>query len=69
MWLDLRNLECKMQERYITHESDDMRWEHFAEQNGLQYPVHLINPHADVTEEVESENTIMSMLSDRVSAL
>uniref|UniRef100_A0AAR2JW47 protein kinase C n=1 Tax=Pygocentrus nattereri TaxID=42514 RepID=A0AAR2JW47_PYGNA len=45
MWLDLRNLECKMQERYITHESDDMRWEHFAEQNGLQYPAHLINPH------------------------
>uniref|UniRef100_A0A8C2G729 protein kinase C n=1 Tax=Cyprinus carpio TaxID=7962 RepID=A0A8C2G729_CYPCA len=48
MWLDLRTLECKMQERYITHESDDMRWEHFAEQNGLQYPAHLINPHADV---------------------
>ncbi|XP_058256007.1 serine/threonine-protein kinase D1 isoform X3 [Hemibagrus wyckioides] len=69
MWLDLRNLECKMQERYITHESDDMRWEHFAEQNGLQYPAHLINPHADVTEEVESEEAIMSMLSDRVSAL
>uniref|UniRef100_A0A8C1ISB8 Serine/threonine-protein kinase n=1 Tax=Cyprinus carpio TaxID=7962 RepID=A0A8C1ISB8_CYPCA len=45
MWLDLRTLECKMQERYITHESDDMRWEHFAEQNGLQYPAHLINPH------------------------
>ncbi|MCJ8737079.1 hypothetical protein PDJAM_G00019720 [Pangasius djambal] len=69
MWLDLRNLECKMQERYITHESDDMRWEHFAEQNGLQYPAHLINPHADVTEEVESDEAIMSMLSDRVSAL
>ncbi|KAF7704198.1 serine/threonine-protein kinase D1 [Silurus meridionalis] len=69
MWLDLRNLECKMQERYITHESDDMRWEHFAEQNGLQYPVHLINPHADVTEEVESEEAIMSMLSDRISSL
>ncbi|TSW08339.1 Serine/threonine-protein kinase D1 [Bagarius yarrelli] len=69
MWLDLRNLECKMQERYITHESDDMRWEHFAEQNGLQYPAHLINPHADVTEDVESEEAIMSMLGDRVSAL
>uniref|UniRef100_A0A672QKJ5 Protein kinase D1 n=1 Tax=Sinocyclocheilus grahami TaxID=75366 RepID=A0A672QKJ5_SINGR len=24
MWLDLRTLECKMQERYITHESDDL---------------------------------------------
>uniref|UniRef100_A0AAR2LCC8 Serine/threonine-protein kinase n=1 Tax=Pygocentrus nattereri TaxID=42514 RepID=A0AAR2LCC8_PYGNA len=69
MWLDLRNLECKMQERYITHESDDMRWEHFAEQNGLQYPAHLINPHADVSKEAESEDAIMSMLSDRVSVL
>ncbi|XP_036449915.1 serine/threonine-protein kinase D1 isoform X2 [Colossoma macropomum] len=69
MWLDLRNLECKMQERYITHESDDMRWEHFAEQNGLQYPTHLINPHADVSKEAESEDAIMSTLSDRVSVL
>ncbi|KAL7873509.1 hypothetical protein AOLI_G00125800 [Acnodon oligacanthus] len=69
MWLDLRNLECKMQERYITHESDDMRWEHFAEQNGLQYPAHLINPHADVSKEAESEDAIMSTLSDRVSVL
>uniref|UniRef100_A0A8C1Z568 protein kinase C n=1 Tax=Cyprinus carpio TaxID=7962 RepID=A0A8C1Z568_CYPCA len=55
MWLDLRTLECKMQERYITHESDDLRWEHFAEQNGLQYPAHLINPHADVREEPKGE--------------
>ncbi|XP_072545911.1 serine/threonine-protein kinase D1 isoform X1 [Salminus brasiliensis] len=69
MWLDLRNLECKMQERYITHESDDMRWEHFAEQNGLQYPAHLVNPHADVSEEAESEDAIMCTLSDRVSVL
>ncbi|XP_052009752.1 serine/threonine-protein kinase D1-like [Xyrauchen texanus] len=69
MWLDLRTLECKMQERYITHESDDLRWEHFAEQNGLQYPEHLINPHADVSEQAESEEALMSMLSDRVSVL
>ncbi|XP_051579370.1 serine/threonine-protein kinase D1-like isoform X1 [Myxocyprinus asiaticus] len=69
MWLDLRTLECKMRERYITHESDDLRWEHFAEQNGLQYPAHLINPHAEVSEEAESEEAMMSMLSDRVSVL
>ncbi|XP_051502922.1 serine/threonine-protein kinase D1-like [Myxocyprinus asiaticus] len=69
MWLDLRTLEYKMQERYITHESDDLRWEHFAEQNGLQYPEHLINPHADVSEQAESEEALMSMLSDRVSVL
>uniref|UniRef100_A0A671RHW8 Serine/threonine-protein kinase n=1 Tax=Sinocyclocheilus anshuiensis TaxID=1608454 RepID=A0A671RHW8_9TELE len=69
MWLDLRTLECKMQERYITHESDDLRWERFAEQNGLQYPAHLINPHADVCEEAESDELVMGMLSDRVSVL
>uniref|UniRef100_A0A673MJJ5 Serine/threonine-protein kinase n=1 Tax=Sinocyclocheilus rhinocerous TaxID=307959 RepID=A0A673MJJ5_9TELE len=69
MWLDLRTLECKMQERYVTHESDDLRWEHFAEQNGLQYPAHLINPHADVREEAESDELVMGMLSDRVSVL
>lgn len=69
MWLDLRTLECKMLERYITHESDDLRWEHFAEQNGLQYPAHLINPHADVREEAESDEFVMGMLSDRVSVL
>ncbi|XP_052475641.1 serine/threonine-protein kinase D1 isoform X2 [Carassius gibelio] len=69
MWLDLRTLECKMQERYITHESDDLRWEHFAEQNGLQYPAHLINPHADVREEAEPDELVIGMLSDRVSVL
>ncbi|TRY84975.1 hypothetical protein DNTS_028852 [Danionella cerebrum] len=69
MWLDLRTLECKMQERYITHESDDLRWEHFAEQNGLQYPSHLINPHADVREQAEADELLMGMLSDRVSVL
>ncbi|XDV43324.1 hypothetical protein PO909_011821 [Leuciscus waleckii] len=69
MWLDLRTLECKMLERYITHESDDLRWEHFAEQNGLQYPAHLINPHADVREEAESDELVMGLLSDRVSVL
>jgi len=30
MWLDLRNLETRMNERYITHESDDLRWFHYA---------------------------------------
>ncbi|XP_004710451.1 serine/threonine-protein kinase D2 [Echinops telfairi] len=29
-WLDLRELERKMGERYITHESDDARWEQFV---------------------------------------
>ncbi|KAL6080792.1 hypothetical protein STEG23_031728 [Scotinomys teguina] len=29
-WLDLRELERKMGERYITHESDDARWDQFV---------------------------------------
>uniref|UniRef100_A0A3B4Y893 Protein kinase D1 n=1 Tax=Seriola lalandi dorsalis TaxID=1841481 RepID=A0A3B4Y893_SERLL len=38
MWLDLRNLESRMNERYITHESDDLRWHHHAQLSGLDYP-------------------------------
>uniref|UniRef100_A0A673CH55 Serine/threonine-protein kinase n=1 Tax=Sphaeramia orbicularis TaxID=375764 RepID=A0A673CH55_9TELE len=40
MWLDLRNLESRMNERYITHESDDLRWHHHAQLSGLDYPGH-----------------------------
>uniref|UniRef100_A0A8D3CBN7 Serine/threonine-protein kinase n=1 Tax=Scophthalmus maximus TaxID=52904 RepID=A0A8D3CBN7_SCOMX len=43
MWLDLRNLESRMNERYITHESDDLRWHHHAQLSGLDYPSHLNN--------------------------
>ncbi|CAB1335427.1 unnamed protein product [Coregonus sp. 'balchen'] len=74
MWLDLRGLEWKMHERYITHESDDTRWERHAEQHGLTYPAHLVNPHADVSEGVEpdpesEEADTMVALSDRVSVM
>uniref|UniRef100_A0A4W4F360 Serine/threonine-protein kinase n=1 Tax=Electrophorus electricus TaxID=8005 RepID=A0A4W4F360_ELEEL len=41
-WLDLRELESKLGERYITHESDDARWQMFAEEHTLPYPAHLI---------------------------
>ncbi|XP_056652244.1 serine/threonine-protein kinase D2 isoform X2 [Monodelphis domestica] len=40
-WLDLRELEAKMGERHITHESDDARWEQFAAEHTLPYPEHL----------------------------
>ncbi|XP_072464174.1 serine/threonine-protein kinase D2 isoform X1 [Notamacropus eugenii] len=40
-WLDLRELEGKMGERHITHESDDARWEQFAAEHTLPYPAHL----------------------------
>uniref|UniRef100_A0A672IFI9 Serine/threonine-protein kinase n=1 Tax=Salarias fasciatus TaxID=181472 RepID=A0A672IFI9_SALFA len=43
MWVDLRNLESRMNERYITHESDDLRWHHHAQLSGLDYPAHLAN--------------------------
>nr|XP_020753726.1 serine/threonine-protein kinase D2 [Odocoileus virginianus texanus] len=37
-WLDLRELEGKMGERYITHESDDARWEQFLAEHPLPGP-------------------------------
>lgn len=37
-WLDLRELERKMGERYITHESDDTRWEQFVAEHPLPGP-------------------------------
>lgn len=72
MWLDLRSLEWKMHQRYITHESDDTRWERHAEQHGLTYPAHLVNPHADVSEGVEPESEevdTMTALSVRVNSV
>uniref|UniRef100_A0A8D3DZ76 Serine/threonine-protein kinase n=1 Tax=Scophthalmus maximus TaxID=52904 RepID=A0A8D3DZ76_SCOMX len=43
-WLDLRELETKLGERYITHESDDGRWQMFAREHTLPYPAHLVPP-------------------------
>uniref|UniRef100_A0A8C8RUN5 Serine/threonine-protein kinase n=1 Tax=Pelusios castaneus TaxID=367368 RepID=A0A8C8RUN5_9SAUR len=68
-WLDLRELECKIGERYITHESDDSRWEQYAGEHGLQYPAHLINPCANHNENTEPEEAEMKALSERVSIL
>uniref|UniRef100_A0A671X063 Serine/threonine-protein kinase n=1 Tax=Sparus aurata TaxID=8175 RepID=A0A671X063_SPAAU len=41
-WLDLREFETRRRERYITHESDDARWEEYADERGLHYPKHFI---------------------------
>ena len=68
-WLDLRELECKIGERYITHESDDSRWEQFAGEQGLQYPTHLIDQSAGHSDSPEAEETEMKALSERVSIL
>lgn len=41
-WLDLREFETRIGERYITHESDDARWEVHAYTHSLAYPQHFI---------------------------
>uniref|UniRef100_A0A4X2JTS8 Serine/threonine-protein kinase n=1 Tax=Vombatus ursinus TaxID=29139 RepID=A0A4X2JTS8_VOMUR len=68
-WLDLRELECKIGERYITHESDDLRWEQYAGDQGLQYPAHLSDQNAEHRANPEPEETEMRALSERVSIL
>uniref|UniRef100_A0A3P8T3E4 Serine/threonine-protein kinase n=1 Tax=Amphiprion percula TaxID=161767 RepID=A0A3P8T3E4_AMPPE len=72
MWLDLRNLESRMNERYITHESDDLRWHHHAQLSGLDYPSHLANgPRGDavVMERYQEKEEELETLSERVSEL
>ncbi|XP_075186837.1 serine/threonine-protein kinase D1 isoform X2 [Anomaloglossus baeobatrachus] len=63
-WLDLRELECKIGERYITHESDDPRWVMYAEEHCLPYPPHLLPPPSS-----DSEDAEMRALGERVSIL
>ncbi|KAK7904812.1 hypothetical protein WMY93_017419 [Mugilogobius chulae] len=51
-WLDLREFETRRGERYITHESDDARWEEYADEHCLVYPKHFIMaPNLDDMEE------------------
>ncbi|KAM4633549.1 serine/threonine-protein kinase D3-like [Polymixia lowei] len=51
-WLDLREFETRRGERYITHESDDARWEEYADERGLHCPKHFIMaPNLDDMEE------------------
>ena len=35
MWCDLRVLESRVGQRYLTHFSDDERWEQFRAENSL----------------------------------
>uniref|UniRef100_A0A8C8RAM8 protein kinase C n=1 Tax=Pelusios castaneus TaxID=367368 RepID=A0A8C8RAM8_9SAUR len=67
-WLDLRELETKMGERYITHDSDDARWEQFAHDHSLPYPTHLLAPRGLPPEEEEEEGELQG-LTERVSIL
>ncbi|XP_006868309.1 PREDICTED: serine/threonine-protein kinase D2 [Chrysochloris asiatica] len=61
-WLDLRELEGKMGERYITHESDDARWEQFITEHPLPTDVELSGV-------LPSQDFEMQGLAERVSVL
>ncbi|XP_030073235.1 serine/threonine-protein kinase D2 isoform X2 [Microcaecilia unicolor] len=68
-WLDLRELEGKFGQRYITHESDDARWARFAEDHGLLYPPHLRALPPRGSEDQDLEDNEMQGLTERVSIL
>ncbi|XP_034025148.1 serine/threonine-protein kinase D2 isoform X2 [Thalassophryne amazonica] len=70
-WLDLRELETKLGERYITHESDDSRWQMFAREHTLLYPAHLVPPPpAPASDDEEAgEDADVQGLAERVSIL
>ena len=70
MWLDLRNLEVRMNERYITHESDDLRWHHHAQLSGLDYPPRPADGTAGKgAERYQEQEEELETLSERVSDL
>ncbi|XP_030008087.1 serine/threonine-protein kinase D2 isoform X2 [Sphaeramia orbicularis] len=70
-WLDLRELETKLGERYITHESDDSRWQTFAREHTLPYPAHLVPPPPAPASDDEDggEDADVQGLTERVSIL
>lgn len=70
-WLDLRELETKLGERYITHESDDSRWQAYARDHTLAYPSHLVPPPPapGSDEEGTIEDADVQCLTERVSIL
>uniref|UniRef100_A0A8C4W937 protein kinase C n=1 Tax=Gopherus evgoodei TaxID=1825980 RepID=A0A8C4W937_9SAUR len=54
-WLALRELETRVGQRYLTHPSDDTRWQHLAREQGLVWPSGLtIQP--SLEEEEDSDN-------------
>uniref|UniRef100_A0A8C5GGX7 Serine/threonine-protein kinase n=1 Tax=Gouania willdenowi TaxID=441366 RepID=A0A8C5GGX7_GOUWI len=69
-WLDLRELETKLGERYITHESDDSRWQMFACEHTLPYPAHFVPPPSGMASDEEGgEDADVQGLTERVSIL
>ncbi|XP_045928957.1 serine/threonine-protein kinase D2 isoform X1 [Micropterus dolomieu] len=70
-WLDLRELETKLGRRYITHESDDSRWQMYAREHTLPYPAYLVPPPpAPASDDEEGgEDADVQGLTERVSIL
>ncbi|XP_013365022.1 PREDICTED: serine/threonine-protein kinase D2 isoform X2 [Chinchilla lanigera] len=66
-WLDLRELEGKMGERYITHESDDARWEQFLAEHPLPGPGLPI--HGELAGARLPQDHEMQGLAERISVL
>lgn len=66
-WLDLRELERKMGERYITHESDDARWEQFVAEHPLPGPALLSD--GDFGAVIQPQDHEMQGLAERISVL
>ncbi|KAM6153931.1 serine/threonine-protein kinase D2 [Erethizon dorsatum] len=66
-WLDLRELEGKMSERYITHESDDARWEQFVAEHPLPGPG--LPTHGELAGARLPQDHEMQGLAERISIL
>ncbi|XP_075393132.1 serine/threonine-protein kinase D2 [Tenrec ecaudatus] len=66
-WLDLRELERKMGERYITHESDDARWEQFVSEYPLPGPG--LPSYGELGGGLRPQDYEMQGLAERVSIL
>ncbi|XP_010639149.1 serine/threonine-protein kinase D2 isoform X2 [Fukomys damarensis] len=66
-WLDLRELEGKMGERYITHESDDARWEQFVAEHPLPSPG--LPTHRELAGACLPQDHEMQGLAERISLL
>ncbi|KAM9424531.1 protein kinase D4 isoform 2-T2 [Pholidichthys leucotaenia] len=41
LWCDLREFEVRMGCRYLTHRGDEERWSRYAQERGLDFPLHL----------------------------
>ncbi|XP_077477468.1 serine/threonine-protein kinase D1 isoform X1 [Stigmatopora argus] len=67
MWLDLRTLESRVDKRYVTHESDDLRWHHHARLSGIHMQAYLGGQQG--TQLYRGREDELETLSERVSEL